>query len=189
MRDQIQRLTDQVVEFASFGQRLDELNETQSALLHTVDRLTAEESEGEDDDQSSQGVGSASILDMSRAPGGPTDSVASPQLRRVPMGEEKTLFEEQPKFMAAKGQTGNPKMGGYSEEEPPSIFVSSMPGEGSGGVGGVAARGGGTAGMVGMGQMKLDPPPRYNGNRRPGPRPWLASMERYMRLMRYPTHD
>ena len=53
MRDQIQQLTDQVAEFASFGQRLDELSETQSALLCTVDRLMAEESEGEDDDQSS----------------------------------------------------------------------------------------------------------------------------------------
>ena len=49
MWDQIQRLTDQVAEFASFGQRLEELSETQSALLHTVDRLTAEESEEADD--------------------------------------------------------------------------------------------------------------------------------------------
>ena len=82
-------------------------------------------------------------------------------------------------------------MGMNFEEEPPSIFVSLMPGERSGGAksGGAISGGGATAGIVGMGQMKLDPPPRYNGNRRPGPRPWLAAMERYMRLMRYPARD
>ena len=40
-----------------------------------------------------------------------------------------------------------------------------------------------------MGQMKLDPPPRYAGGRRPGPRVWIAAMERYMRLMRYDPTD
>ena len=41
----------------------------------------------------------------------------------------------------------------------------------------------------GVGQMKLDTPPRYSSGRRPGVRVWLSQMERYMRLMRYPTTD
>ena len=122
MKDQIQRLTDQAADFASFSQRLDDLSEMQSTLVRTVDRLTLGESEEEDDDQSSHGAGSASIPDMSRVPAGPADLVASPLMRRVPVGEEKPLFEEQPKFTIAKGQTGNPKMGEYTEEETPSIL-------------------------------------------------------------------
>ena len=50
----------------------------------------------------------------------------------------------------------------------------------------------GTAGAVmgvGVGQMKLDAPPRYGGGRRPGVRVWLSQMERYMRLMKYPRSD
>ena len=37
--------------------------------------------------------------------------------------------------------------------------------------------------------MKLDPPPRYGGGRRPGVRVWLSHMERYMRLMKFPQAD
>ena len=52
--------------------------------------------------------------------------------------------------------------------------------------------GGGTGGAaisVGVGQMKLDAPPRYGGGRRPGVRVWLSHMERYMRLMKFPPTD
>ena len=156
-----------------------------------MDRLTAEESELEEDDQSSQGAGSAVVLDESRAPRGLADSVASPQLRRTPVGDMKPLREGESEFLAAKGRTENPRMSGYSEEVPPSIFVSPMTGEGSGGAGsgGATAGIGGTEGVMSMSPPKLDTPPRYNGNRRPGPRPWLAAMERYMRLTRIPQRD
>ena len=42
---------------------------------------------------------------------------------------------------------------------------------------------------IGVGQMKLDAPPRYAGQRQPGVRVWLTQMQRYMRLMRYPPSD
>ena len=42
---------------------------------------------------------------------------------------------------------------------------------------------------AGVGQMKLEAPPRYSGKRQPGVRVWLAQMQRYMRLMRYDPSD
>ena len=45
---------------------------------------------------------------------------------------------------------------------------------------------GGVGGSVGVGQMKLDAPPRYGGGRRPSVRVWLSQMECYMRLIKYP---
>ena len=51
------------------------------------------------------------------------------------------------------------------------------------------ASGGFAPQTVGVGQMKLEAPPRYSGKRQPGARVWLTQMERYMRLMRYaPTN-
>ena len=47
----------------------------------------------------------------------------------------------------------------------------------------------GGAGIVGVGQMKLDTPPRYGGGRRPGVHVWLSQMEHYMRLMKFPQAD
>ena len=42
---------------------------------------------------------------------------------------------------------------------------------------------------AGVGQMKLEAPPRYSGKRQPGARVWLTQMERYMKLMHYaPTN-
>ena len=42
---------------------------------------------------------------------------------------------------------------------------------------------------AGVGQMKLEAPPRYSGKRQPGAQVWLTQMERYMKLMRYaPTN-
>ena len=38
---------------------------------------------------------------------------------------------------------------------------------------------------AGVGQMKLEAPPRYSGKRQPGARVWLTQMERYMRVMCY----
>ena len=55
---------------------------------------------------------------------------------------------------------------------------------------GIAGTSGGAAGgALGVGQMKLDAPPRYLGGRRPGPRAWLSQMEQFMRLMKYPVTD
>ena len=42
---------------------------------------------------------------------------------------------------------------------------------------------------AGVGQMKLEAPPRYLGKRRPGARVWPTQMERYMRLMHYTPTD
>ena len=42
---------------------------------------------------------------------------------------------------------------------------------------------------TGVGQMKLEAPPRYFGKRQPWFRVWLTQMEPYMKLMRYtPTN-
>ena len=56
--------------------------------------------------------------------------------------------------------------------------------------------GGGLSGNIplmplatGVGQMKLDAPPRYAGQRQPGVRIWLTQMQRYMQLMMYPPSD
>ena len=57
------------------------------------------------------------------------------------------------------------------------------------GTSGVSGTAGGAVMGVGVGQMKLDAPPRYGGGRRPGVRVWLSQMERYMRLMKYPRSD
>ena len=43
--------------------------------------------------------------------------------------------------------------------------------------------------IVGVGQMKLEAPPRYSGKRQLGARVWLTQMERYMKLMRYAPTD
>ena len=49
--------------------------------------------------------------------------------------------------------------------------------------------GGSVPHTAGVGQMKLEAPPRYSGKRQPGVRVWLTQMERYMRLMRYAPTD
>ena len=49
--------------------------------------------------------------------------------------------------------------------------------------------GGFTPHTAGVGQMKLEAPPRYSGKRQPRARVWLTQMERYMRLMRYAPTD
>ena len=43
--------------------------------------------------------------------------------------------------------------------------------------------------IAGVGQMKLEAPPRYSGKRQPRARVWLTQMERYMRLMHYAPTD
>ena len=42
---------------------------------------------------------------------------------------------------------------------------------------------------AGVGQMKLEAPPRYSGKKQPSVRTWLSQMERYMRLMKYAPTD
>ena len=46
----------------------------------------------------------------------------------------------------------------------------------------------GLSGALGVGQLKLEAPPRYKGGRWPGVRRFLTDVERWMRLMKYP-HD
>ena len=53
----------------------------------------------------------------------------------------------------------------------------------------VTTSGGFTPHTAGVGQMKLEAPPRYSGKRQPGARVWLTQMERYMRLMHYAPTD
>ena len=48
-----------------------------------------------------------------------------------------------------------------------------------------ATSGGFVPQSVGVGQMKLEAPPRYSGKRQPRARVWLTQMERYMKLMHY----
>ena len=42
---------------------------------------------------------------------------------------------------------------------------------------------------TGVGQMKLEAPPRYSGKKQPSVRAWLSQMERYMWLMKYAPTD
>ena len=49
--------------------------------------------------------------------------------------------------------------------------------------------GGSTPHAAGVGQMKLEAPPRYSGKKQPSVRTWLSQMERYMRLMKYDPTD
>ena len=49
--------------------------------------------------------------------------------------------------------------------------------------------GGFTPHTAGVGQMKLETPPRYSGKKQPSVRTWLSQMERYMRLMKYAPTD
>ena len=42
---------------------------------------------------------------------------------------------------------------------------------------------------MGVGQIKLDTPPRYAGGRRPSARVWLSSIERYMCLVHFDSQD
>ena len=42
---------------------------------------------------------------------------------------------------------------------------------------------------VGVGQMKLEAPPRYSGKKQPSVQTWLSQMEQYMRLMKYAPTD
>ena len=51
------------------------------------------------------------------------------------------------------------------------------------------APGGFTPHAAGVGQMKLEAPPRYSGKKQPSVRTWLSQMERYMRLMKYEPTD
>ena len=43
--------------------------------------------------------------------------------------------------------------------------------------------------IAGVGQMKLEAPPRYSGKKQPSVRTWLSQMERYKRLMKYAPTD
>ena len=49
--------------------------------------------------------------------------------------------------------------------------------------------GGSVPQTAGVGQMKLEAPPRYSGKKQPSVRTWLNQMERYMRLMKYNPTD
>ena len=52
-----------------------------------------------------------------------------------------------------------------------------------------ATSGGFVPQIAGVGQMKLEAPPRYSDKRQPRVRVWLTQMERYMRLMHYAPTD
>ena len=49
--------------------------------------------------------------------------------------------------------------------------------------------GGFTPQAAGVGQMKLEAPPRYSGKKQPSVRTWLSQMEQDMRLMKYAPTD
>ena len=85
-----------------------------------------------------------------------------------------------------------PEYTSESRAVPATRMVSHM-GEGTipqaAGTSGISGTQTGAVMGVGVGQMKLDAPPRYGGGRKPGARVWLSQMERYMRLMKYPRSD
>ena len=93
------------------------------------------------------------------------------------------LMSSDPKFFADRTLGTEPKQAEGLWTAPGTRYMSNIPGGTVGGTSGTQT------GAVRMEQMKLDPPPRYAGGRRPGPRAWIATQERYMRLMRYDPAD
>ena len=94
--------------------------------------------------------------------------------------------------MKSRTQGAGPEFLSYSRAAPATRMVSHMGTEDTHPEAAGTSGGGGTGGAavsVGVGQMKLDAPPRYGGGRRPGVRVWLSHMERYMRLMKFPPSD
>ena len=122
------------------------------------------------------------------------DSAASPTGRHSEQGSGSSEHPKKP-LMIQNVQGAGPQFSMQSEAAPATRMVSHMgtadtnpqtAGTSVGGAGGAAAA---ATTSVGVGQMKLDAPPRYGGGRRPGVRVWLSHMERYMRLMKYPPED
>jgi hypothetical protein len=110
------------------------------------------------------------------------DSVMSPPPKN--MDPEGKAEPKDSMDIKAKVTSGEPQW--TKGSVPATQFTADMHGPGVG-----TSGAGGPSGMAGpgVGQMKLDAPPRYAGGRRPGVRTWLAQMERYMRLMRYAPTD
>lgn len=122
---------------------------------------------------------------------GVRDSVTSPPGQHSQKG---SMLPENPKKPPLIVYTwgAEPEFTEHFQTAPPAHMVSHMGTEdtrpeaaGTSG-GGVT---GGAAISAGVGQMKLDAPPRYGGRRRPGVRVWLSHVERYMRLMKFPPSD
>ena len=195
---------DMRVDRKRFQETLEDVKDRQAVLFRTVNAMEAhlgqlagpERSEGfvTPTPQSSYLPGEWPELpknllgdpqERDEAEGSVKDSVMSPPPNHVEQGK---IEPQVPVDIKAKVTSGGPQytMGSV----PATMFTAHMSGPGvgtsysAGGAGGPS----GVAG-TGVGQMKLDAPPRYAGGRRPRARVWVAQMERYMRLMRYAETD
>ena len=120
------------------------------------------------------------------------DSVTSP-VHPVSMEGPKLSLSPAMSPIKVRVQGTAPEYTSESQAVPAIRMVSHMVPEDThpqaAGTSGVSGTQGGAVMGVGVGQMKLDAPPRYGGGRKPGARVWLSQMERYMRLMKYPRND
>lgn len=184
LRDQVQQLTDKVSEITAHGEQLAELADAQATLMHTVEQLTTREEYSEIEEQQSLDLETLSPRGPPLHPFlGVEDSVMSKGSDGAPSGKQGgSSLKMWPQPIIAKGTRQAEDAEHYMANMPPTAFAKTLPhvGEGSAGEG---------SRPVGVGQMKLDAPPRYTGARRPGARVWLQQMERYMRLMRYAQED
>ena len=121
------------------------------------------------------------------------DSVASSPIPTTSKGQGVNLppWETTSKFVTSRVTGTGPEYTSDSRAVPSPRMMSDMGPTGNTTAGTLFPGTSGTAAVAGpgVGQMKLDAPPRYSGGRRPSVRVWLSQMERYMRLMRYPNTD
>ena len=120
------------------------------------------------------------------------DSVTSP-VHQIPKEGPKLSLSPALSPIKVHVQGTAPEYTSQSRAVPATRMVSHMGAEDTNplaaGTSGVSGTASGAIMGVGVGQMKLDAPPRYGGGRKPGARVWLSQMERYMRLMKYPRND
>ena len=114
------------------------------------------------------------------------DSVASSLIPDTSKGKAVLPpWEKKPELVVERMQGTVPEFTERSRAAPATQMASHMGPDPQTGT--VGTSGGVPVVASGVGQMKLDPPPRYSGGRRPGARVWLSQMERYMRLMEFPA--
>ena len=181
---------EQAAEMAAMREQMKDLLTMQGTLMRQVDALMAES------DEEAEGEGSGEPS----APPYPTESRSvqdSVQLAMQPHGDEP--------FKSVKAEKGIDHGDETKGEQPgPSgagvLQIHRMVHTAAGGVTEQSAgageedrerystlRGRAYSPELGIGQMKLEPPSRYNGAKRPGVGKWIDAMTTWMSLMNYPT--
>ena len=128
--------------------------------------------------------GLTSPLERQTAPELVADSVSSPVFNLPP--SLSTIGEESPST-SAKFQVDS-KVGMRTAVPPFETHTAPLPHTSVATTAGSAGTSTGAT-TIGIGQLKLEGPARYSGGRRPNVRSWLVDVEKWMRLMRYPTTD